>query len=403
MTLPFWIWTGALVAVGLVWISRHSAINRALRDESPLSEGDFSGPPQPAPRISVLVAAKDEEANIDSCVRTLLAQDYPDFQVIAINDRSVDRTPALIDAVQAEYPDRFTALHVEQLQDGWFGKNNAMRVGVEQADGEWFLFTDADCRQVSQRTLSLAMHYTLAHRIDLLSLLPVLETCSFWERVIQPVCAAIMALWFQPGKVNNPRKPAAYANGAFMLMHRELYEHIGGHDRVRTEVNEDMHMARLTKEAGRRLHVMQNDNLYLTRMYASLGDTWRGWSRIFFGCFGTFRRLMVSTLVLCFASLLPWASLAVAGTALLFGASGAGWSSVAGAAAATIVAQQTVMWRFYAVSGCNPRLAPTYVLGAVIALGMLLNAMLKLAGGTTTWRGTTYRGADLVTPIERSE
>jgi chlorobactene glucosyltransferase len=403
MSFLFTTWCVVLGLVALVWVTRHLAVSAAVRDERPLSSAAYDSPPEPAPRVSVLVAAKDEEANIDTCVRTMLDQDYPDFQVIAINDRSIDQTPGIIDAVQADHPDRFTALHVTELEDGWFGKNNAMRVGMEIADGDWLLLTDADCRQISPKTITVAMRYAIEHDIDLLSLLPVLETHSFWEKVIQPVCAAIMALWFQPRNVNDPNNEAAYANGAFMLMRRELYETIGGHAKVRTEVNEDMHMARLTKAAGRRLWVMQNSDLYRTRMYASLGETWRGWSRIFYGCFGNFRRLIVSTMVLCFASLLPWVSAIVAGCGVLWGGDASSWMTPLAIATAAVVAQQSVMFRFYSLAQSNPKLTPTYVLGAVIALGMLLNAMRKLAGSTTTWRGTTYRGAQLVTPAESND
>ena len=92
--------------------------------------------------------------------------------------------------------------------------------------------------------------------------------------------------------MNDPKSSAAYANGAFMLIRREVYDALGGHERVRSEVNEDMHLARLTKRMGYRLQVIQNDDLYVTRMYATLGQTWRGWSRIFYGCLGTLRRLV---------------------------------------------------------------------------------------------------------------
>ncbi len=381
--------------IGLVWASRHLVISRVQRTEQPLSEGMFDGPPQPAPRVSVLVAAKDEEAVIDTCVRTLLEQDYPDFEVIAINDRSEDATRAILDKLAAEHPERFSAIHVETLSEGWFGKNNAMHTGIAQATGDWFLLTDADCRQISQRTISLAMRFALDNNVDFLSVLPVLETHSFWERVMQPVCAAIMAFWFQPSKVNDPKSSAAYANGAFMLLSRKVYNAIGGHERVRTEVNEDMHMARLTKEGRHRLFVLQNDDLYRTRMYATFGEIWRGWSRIFYGCFGSARRLFVSIGLLCVVSLMPYVTMIVGTIGWATGAAGS-WSMLACCSIGTIVIQMTVLVRFYALSRSNPVLAPTYPLGAIIALGMLINAVFKIYGQATTWRGTTYRGTERV-------
>jgi hypothetical protein len=288
------------------------------------------------------------------------------------------------------------------LREGWFGKNNAMREGAATAAGEWLCFGDADCRQISPKSLSTALRYALAEKVDFLSLLPELEMHSTWERIIQPACSAVMIFWFQPDKVNDPNDPTAYANGAFMLMRRSCYQTIGGHEAVRTEVNEDMHMARLAKANGQRLFVIQNDGLYSVRMYTTFRQIWRGWSRIFFGCFGTFRRLRLTAIMLALMNVFPYLSLLVA--ALVLGArgwsqAGAGWQAVGLCAALAVVAQQTVIARFYRLCKLDWRLAPTFIIGVVICIGMLISAMLKLGGRTTTvWRGTTYRADSVVKP-----
>ncbi len=402
MNIAFMIWSGLLVLVALVWASRHLALSRNQRCEQPLASGSSVKLPTPAPKVSMLVAAKDEEANIEACVTSMLAQDYPALEVFAVNDRSTDRTPEILERLTSKNGIPYTPLHIAELREGWFGKNNAMHEGVQHADGEWLCFTDADCRQISDKSISVAVSYAIENNIDLLSVLPVLETKSFWERVLQPVCAAIMVMWFRPEKVNDPKSSASYANGAFMLMRRDLYDAIGGHERIKTEVNEDMHMARLTKQSGRRLHVILNDDLYRTRMYASFGECWRGWSRIFYGCFGTFRRLAVSTVVLFLSSIVPWCSLLAGMLGWLAGEEGSGWRWVFLASAAAIVMQQSLLVRFYRVNRVNPWYVPTYFLGAVIAFGMLLNAMTKLGGmRTTTWRGTTYRGDQLAAQGDR--
>jgi chlorobactene glucosyltransferase len=394
------IWAVLLLGVACIWASRHVAISQARREQEPLRADSFSGPPADPPLVSVLIAAKDEEANIEGAVRSMLDQDYPNFELIVINDRSTDRTGQILESIRAEQPDsRLRVVHIQQLRDGWFGKNNAMREGIEQAKGQWLCFGDADCRQTSRRTLSMAVRHALENRIDFLSVLPRLETQSLWERIIQPVCGAVMVFWFNPSKVNDPKRPNAYANGAFMLMSRECYQAIGGHDAVRTEINEDMHMAQLAKQRGQRLFVIQNDGLYTVRMYSRLREIWRGWSRIFFGCFETFRRLRITLAMLLTTNIFPYASLLIAAAVLgIKGWSGAGggWQLVAAAAALVVVVQQTVITRYYRLSQTNPWLAPTFIVGAVVCVGMLVNAMFKLNGRTTTtWRGTTYRGSQL--------
>ncbi|MGB9626477.1 MAG: glycosyltransferase [Phycisphaerae bacterium] len=400
------VWVVVLFLIALVWASRNLEISRARREQRPLDERSYDGPPPNPPMVSVLIAAKDEEENIERAVRTMLAQDYPRFELIVIDDRSTDRTPAILDRLAAEAkkagnPDRLKVVHVERLRDGWFGKNNAMREGMERAVGEWLCFSDADCRQISTRTLSLAVRHAVENGIDFLSVLPILETRSFWERIIQPVCGAVMVFWFHPKRVNDPKHPAAYANGAFMLMKRSTYVAIGGHEAVRTQVNEDMHMARLAKERGQRLAVVQNDNLYSVRMYSGLRQIWRGWSRIFYGCFGSFRRLLISAAFLLVTNVLPYSS-AVAAWAVIAarGWTDAGpWRLVALAATTAVAMHIVTIARFYRLSRVNVWLAPTFIVGAVICIGMLVNAMFKLGGRTTTvWRGTAYRGNAVETP-----
>jgi cellulose synthase/poly-beta-1,6-N-acetylglucosamine synthase-like glycosyltransferase len=395
------IWSVLLAGVACIWASRHWEISRARRQHRPLTSRSYNGPPGGQPLLSVLIAAKDEEANIRTAVESMLQQDYPNYELIVINDRSQDRTPAILEELEAaDTTNRLRVLHIKQLQDGWFGKNNAMREGVAQARGDWLCFSDADCRQTSPRTLSIALRHAIDWNIDFLSVLPRLETQSFWERIIQPVCGAVMVFWFHPKRVNDPKHSAAYANGAFMLMTRACYDTIGGHDAVKTEVNEDMHMARLAKAHGRRLVVVQNKDLYTVRMYAGFREIWRGWSRIFYGCFGTFRRLRITMLMLLTTNIFPYLSLLISlGVFAVRGWSGAGpgWHWVAGMSALAVILQQTVIARFYRLSHTSPALAPTFIVGAVICVGMLINAMLKLNGRTSvTWRGTTYRGDGVV-------
>src|SRR5262249_52385417 len=153
--------------------------------------------------------------NIERCVRSILSQSYPGLTIIAVNDRSSDKTGEILDRLTEANP-RLRVVHVKRLRDGWFGKNNAMREGVERAASPWLCFTDADCTFRSPHTLATAMRYAQAHQSDFLSVLPVLDTQSLAEQIMQPACAGILLIWFNPLKVNNPRRPNAYANGAMM-------------------------------------------------------------------------------------------------------------------------------------------------------------------------------------------
>ena len=377
------VWFWALCLIALVWLRRHLALNRA-GDEKILTPTDAQGA-GPLPRLSVLVAGKDEEANIERCLTGLLAQQYPDFEVIAVDDRSGDRTGEILDRLASRDP-RVKALHVRALPPDWGGKSHAMHVGVQHATGEFLCFTDADCSFHAHELLASAVRYAQSEHGDFLSVLPDLEAHTFWERVVQPPAGAIMVFWFPPEKVNSPRSPRAYANGAFMLLSRAAYERLGGHTAVKAVLNEDMHFARQAKRAGLRLRVIRGGGMYSVRMYAGLRQIWNGWTRIFYGCFGTWPRLIVNSIFLSVFSLLAWISL------ILSPLAGAPGPAIAAAATLTIVAQQTVLWRFYRLCAMPAPLALTYPIGAGLCLAMTFNAMTRLAGVETRWRGTAYQG-----------
>ena len=397
-------WTVVVLVglTGLAWLARHIDLTVSQRSSPALGPNTFPAPSQQDcsgwPMISVLVAAKDEQAVLEKCLRSMLDQDYPNFEVLVINDRSRDQTGPIAERLAAA-DSRLRVLHVREgeLAEGWFGKNNAMRLGVQAARGQWFCFTDADCSQTSRSSLSQAYQYARANKTEFLSVLPMLVARGFWEKVIQPVCGGIMVFWFRPNRVNDPADRTAYANGAFMLMDKQAYWKIGGHEPVKAEVNEDIHMARLAKQAGINLRVVQNDGLYVARMYEGLHATWRGWSRIFYGSFVQRRRLIVSLVAMFVMGVLPCATCLAGLIGLLAGSTNPlAWAALA-AGAWSILTQQSVLWRFYPLTGIPRFLTPTYSLGAAVAVAIIANAIRKVGGrSAVVWRGTTYMGKQRV-------
>ncbi len=382
-----------LVLVSLItleWAYRHVRISREKGRASILTP-DHPGPPSDAPHVTVFVAAKDEQENIGACLETMLAQDYPDFDIVVGDDRSEDATAEIVESF-AERDDRVRLVSIDHLPDGWCGKNHAMHHAIATSQSEWMCMIDADCRQDSPRTLSTAMEYARERGADLLSVLPRHDMRTFWENIVQPIASGVMMIWFRPDLVNSPKSPHAYANGAFMLIKREAYDAVGGHEAVRDQVNEDMHMACRVKQAGLTLRVVQNAGLYRVRMYESLRTILRGWSRIFYGTFGTLKRLTASLLLLVFMGYMPLVA-AVLGTTL--GGVGAEpnglWWAVGAAGCAGLVAQLTVMYRFYRLAGARGELCWSYLLGYAVTFVALVMAIGKLRrGATVTWRNTRY-------------
>ncbi|NQU75041.1 MAG: glycosyltransferase [Planctomycetes bacterium] len=386
---------GLAVLAGLtfvVWLSRNLMIDRTRRMHSTLTPAD-PRPQADPPRVSVLIAAKDEQDNIEACVRSMLSQDYPDFEVIVIDDRSVDRTNEIVRQMAAA-DSRVRLIEVSQLPPGWCGKSHAMWLGAAQVTGQWLCMIDADCRQVSQRTLSVAVRHAMDHEVDLLSVLPKLEMKGFWENVIQPICSGVLLVWYPLEKVNSPRHSRAYANGAFMLFRRSAYLAIGGHETVKDCLMEDMHLAWHTKQAGLCLRVVVGEGLYVVRMYTSLKQIVDGWCRIFHGTLGTKRRLRISLIAVVLMGLLPYAVAALAWPMWAVGF-GTAWLAAALAGSAAVAMQQVVIARFYRLANARAGLCWTYPLGCLFAATALAKAYGKhRPGAKLLWRNTAYTVGD---------
>lgn len=381
----------------VAWLIKLNTLRNYIKRRKVLSSNSFDGPPPDPPRVSLLIAAKDEEDNIDACIASALALDYPNLEIIAIDDRSTDRTPEILARHAQEHKDRLRVITIKQLREGWFGKNNAMHEGAMQSTGEWICMFDADCRQISTRTMTVAVQDALEHEVDFLTITPVLETRTVWEKILMPVCTGILIMWFRPSRCNNPRSRTAYANGAFMMIRRSCYDAIGGHKAVRTEVNEDMLLARRAKQQGFRLRVVENDDLFVSRMYRSFSEIWRGWSRIYYGSFQSVFLLVAAALISTLLPLTPWACTVAALFGWLIAGQNDGWGSALilwlGAA---VTMQLYVAW-FYNLLQADRKWSITYALGVCCSLGMLISAMLKTVGATrTTWRGTSYLGSQVV-------
>ncbi|MEE9297261.1 MAG: glycosyltransferase family 2 protein, partial [Phycisphaerae bacterium] len=391
---PFYmVWLSLCVLTALVWMRRHLDLSQAQRGDDALGPDPCGRAPKTCPSVSVIVAAKDEESTIERCVLTLLEQDYPNFRLIVVDDRSSDHTADILDALQRRFPDRMRVLHVTKLPDGWFGKTNAVNMGVHTADGDFLLFTDADCEQVSDRTISTAVRYALENRIEFLSILPLIKPHCMWEAFLQPACTGVLMFWHQPDKVNDPKRPEAYANGAFMLIDKDAYQRIGGHQRVRSAICEDMQLARNAKTAGVKLRVIQGRGLYATRMYNSFHETFCGWTRILQGSLQWAPKVLLAAALLTVFSIFPMVSLVAAGVGWAGSSpqASAPWGWIFAASLVSVAALQSVMARFYGLLQAPAWRSIFYTPAAVFCLAILMNTLVRVLGvGSTTWRGTVY-------------
>jgi len=236
------------------------------------------------PFVSILVPARDEEINIESCLRSLLAQDYPAFEVLVLDDASSDQTPRILQGLAAESP-RLRVLIGQPLPESWLGKHWACHQLVEAARGEILLFTDADVRHQPQ-ALTNAICAMEQERADMLTALPREEVITLGEQLTVPLFGWSF-LAFQPLLlIHHSRIPGiSVAVGQFMLFRREALQRIGGFAAVRGDVADDLALARRIRNAGLRLRVVDGTRRVTCRMYRSFPQAFAGFSKNLFAAF----------------------------------------------------------------------------------------------------------------------
>jgi len=223
--------------------------------------------------VSVIVPARNEEACLEDCLRSLVSQTGVDFEIIVVDDASTDRTHEIAQS----FP-RVRVIQAGSLPPGWSGKNNALVAGAKEARGDWLLFTDAD---TVHHPGSLARSLAEAQRrgAALLSYSPEQEVHGFWEKAVMPVIFAELALTYRPSDVSNPASPAAAANGQYLLISREAYDAVGGHVAMATSLLEDVALARAVKVSGRKIFFRFGGDAVRTRMYRSFAQLREGWTK----------------------------------------------------------------------------------------------------------------------------
>lgn len=234
----------------------------------------YEGPiPDLWPPVEVVIPALNEEARVASTVEKVLAQDYPALHVTVVNDRSTDRTGAILDELAKTKSLR--VIHGEPRPPGWVGKTWAIDQGTKGATAEWLLFVDADMG-FHPRALASAMHQAESVGADLVSIIARPEIQTFWQGAIAVTIGEVLFTMYPPHKVNDPESKTALAAGGFVLVRRSAYERVGGHEAVRAEIVEDIALGRAIKASGGRLSVHLAPDLAWTHMYGTFRDLWIG-------------------------------------------------------------------------------------------------------------------------------
>ena len=233
------------------------------------------------PLVSVILVARDEEEHIEKCLTSLLSQDYPRFEVIAVDDGSTDNTLKIMRDVEKNSPKkRLKVIALDNKPDDWYGKTWASERGYLQSRGSMLLFTDADTNYTGKNTLSLTISYMQKQHLHVLTGVPYLMLCDFWSKIVMPVWNTFfLTFGASADKVNDPKTKCAHLMGSFFIIHRLIFEDVGTYSSVRNAIQEDAALGYLLKSKGYQVKMVKMDTLLSALWSRDLKTLWHGIGR----------------------------------------------------------------------------------------------------------------------------
>lgn len=335
------------------------------------------------PSVTLVAPARNEERNVEAAMRSLLAQQYPALEIIAVEDRSTDTTGAILDRLAAAEP-RLRVIHIIELPHGWLGKNHALSVGAAAARGEWLLFADADV-VMAPDAISRAMAYAERRGLDNVTVLPDTLMPGILLQAFVCVGVIIFAMALRPWKARDPRSRYFVGVGAFNLVRASAYARAGGHQPIRLRPDDDIKLGKILKRSGARQDALSGRGMVSVEWYRTLGETIDGLMKNSFAVVQYNPLLMLGGvgfyLVL---GLGPLAALIIGpGPVRWFGATAVGFQLLVHLAVAREVRLPL-------------RAVLLYPLMYIVFAWIVLRAMvLNLWQGGIVWRGTFYPLSEL--------
>lgn len=349
-------------------------------------------PPPPAPaasstKVSVCIPARDEEANIEACVRSLLASTHADIEVLVYDDQSTDATPDILARLAAE-DRRVRPLTAQPLPSGWNGKQHACWQCAQHATGDRFLFTDADVRFAPTAVADTLAAWTQLDDRDaplgLLSTFPRQIVRSPAEVLLVPMIFFILFAYLPMGRMRSTTDPATSAAcGQFILVSRACYEAFGGHAAFKDTMHDGVKMPREARAAGYRTDLFDGTALASVRMYHDLASTWRGFAKNAYEGLGSVGLLAFLTVLHLLGHVLPWI---VAAILLARGQAVSAAMLLAVLAIACQLAQRLLLARRLELPILT---APLHPLGVLTMTLVQWHSYRLHRSGRRTWRGRT--------------
>jgi glycosyltransferase involved in cell wall biosynthesis len=380
MNLFWWI-LGAIL--GIVWLHRLIDTARGIPRIADITQPqwDREWRPGSAPRVTIVVPARNEEEHLEAALRSLLALDYPDCEIIAVNDRSTDRTGEILDGIAAkDASGRLRVMHVRELPAGWLGKTHAMWAAAERATGDWILFTDADVI-FQPDALRHAITYAEDARADHLVVFPTHIFHTVGERMMVAFFQILFVFGHRAWKVPDPEAKDHIGIGAFNLVRRPVYQAIGTYAALRMQVVDDMKLGELIKQHRYAQRTASGPGLVRVRWArGAMGVVDNLTKNVFAVMLFRWYRALGAAFLLALLNLGPFVGLLFA----------PGWTRIGYAVATAVIALMYVgMWLH--AREIWPVVFFLHPVSTVLYVYILLRStFLTLWRGGVLWRGTMY-------------
>ena len=230
------------------------------------------------PKVSIILPARNEEEYIEKCLDSLIDQDYSNYEIVAIDDSSEDRTGEII-AKYAKENSKVVHVSAKPKPDGWMGKNWACMEGYSKATGDLLLFTDSDTKH-AKNVISLAVGHLLSFNLDALTVIPKMLCMDFWTKITLPMISTFLHTRFSALRVNDPTKKTGYFFGSFFIIKKKVYDAVGTHEGVKQEIIEDGALGKKVKESGHKMKMVLGDHLIDAVWARDLSTLWHALKRL---------------------------------------------------------------------------------------------------------------------------
>ena len=376
MLSPYVVVAGLTASVAVLFY--HGVALWLAREMPRLDPAPVGSSAPPSPRVSVVIAARDEEMDLPATLDHLVRQEGVELEIVVVEGGSHDRTREVIDARSP----RVRRLEEPPLPAGWVGKNWACWTGAEATEGDWLLFLDADVR-LAPTAVRTTLDWAEREDATLATIAPRVEMVGWWERLILPFYIQMVLTYFRAPHVNRPSSKTAMANGQYWLIRRHDYAAIGGHAAVRGSVLEDVAIARRVRREGRRIRLAWAPELATTRMYRNRGELFEGLVKNIHGVeFSAGRQLgFLGGLIGLF-----WVPLAVLPLGLATGS-----LPLTAVGAVLYVALFGKHAAFARAVGAPARYGLLFPVAVGFYVVLVVTSLVRgLRGGSVTWKGRAY-------------